>query len=617
MSLPSSFSPSSSPPAPSALSILQTVFGYQAFRGQQEEIIQHVTAGNDALVLMPTGGGKSLCYQIPALLRQGVTVVVSPLIALMQDQVDALQQLGVRAAVLNSTVAWEQVREIECLLFSHEIDLVYVAPERLTNERTLSLLDSLFEQNLLGLFAIDEAHCVSQWGHDFRPEYLQLNALHERYPSIPRIALTATADDVTRQEIIYRLGLNTAKVFLSSFDRPNIRYLVAEKDNPRRQLQHFLQEHQSEAGIIYCASRRKVEETSLHLCQEGYVALPYHAGLSPEVRLANQRRFLYEEGVIMVATIAFGMGINKPDVRFVVHLDLPKSLEAYYQETGRAGRDGEPAVAWMVYGMQDFVLQQTRINESTSSDVQKQVERQKLQALFAYCETANCRRQALLTYFSEHYPQTCGNCDTCLDPPKLWDATIAAQKALSVVFRTKMRFGMAYLIDVLLGKPTQRISENQHQQLPTFGVGKELNEKQWRSVFRQLLAQGLLSSDLEAFNTLQLTEAARPVLRGESKVWLAQRLLKQGDAKARKGSADNTSMSLEMQILFNKLRMWRLQVAKEQEVPAYVILHDRALRLLCEQRPKTLAELVLIPGLGQAKVNRYGTDLLFLCHETI
>ncbi|HET7776463.1 MAG TPA: DNA helicase RecQ, partial [Azospira sp.] len=478
-----------------ALEILQRVFGYTAFRGSQGDIVGHVADGGDALVLMPTGGGKSLCYQIPALLRHGCGIVVSPLIALMQDQVDALTQLGVKAAYLNSTLDWQQVQEVERRVLCGDLDLLYVAPERLLTDRCLSLIDKLAEDRRLALFAIDEAHCVSQWGHDFRPEYLQLSALHNRYPQVPRIALTATADTATREEMRTRLGLDEARVFVASFDRPNIRYTIVEKDNPRKQLLGFLANHKGEAGIVYCLSRKKVEETAAWLTGQGFPALPYHAGLPAEVRADNQRTFLREEGITMVATIAFGMGIDKPDVRFVAHLDLPKSLEAYYQETGRAGRDGEAAEAWMAYGLQDVVLQRSRIEDSVAPEEQKRLEAQKLNALLAYAESPRCRRVVLLDYFGEE-SHACGNCDVCIAPPELWDGTVAAQKALSVVYRTGQRFGVVHLIDVLRGKVSDKVKQWGHDALPTFGVGADLDDGAWRAVFRQLVAGGLLSADL-------------------------------------------------------------------------------------------------------------------------
>ncbi|MDP2195833.1 MAG: DNA helicase RecQ, partial [Rhodocyclaceae bacterium] len=478
-----------------ALDTLRQVFGYPAFRGPQAEIIDHLSSGGDALVLMPTGGGKSLCYQIPPLLRPGVGVVVSPLIALMQDQVDALRLAGVRAAFLNSSLDYATASETERQLLAGTLDLIYVAPERLLTERFLALLDRLNTAGNIVLFAIDEAHCVSQWGHDFRPEYIQLSVLHERYPAVPRIALTATADALTRREILLRLGLDNARIFISSFDRPNIRYRVVERNNPRRQLLDFLATHENAAGIVYCLSRKKVDETAAWLVTQGITALAYHAGLDTATRTRHQQRFLREDAIVMVATIAFGMGIDKPDVRFVVHLDLPKSLEAYYQETGRAGRDGEPAEAWMTYGLNDVMIHRLRIDESDAGEEQKRIERGKLDALLAWCETAECRRTRLLAYFAEAREDRCGNCDTCLEPPELWDGTLAAQKALSAILRTGQRFGAGHLIDLLRGKNTERMQQFGHDALPTFGVGADTDEAGWRSVFRQMLAGGLLHAD--------------------------------------------------------------------------------------------------------------------------
>ena len=592
-----------------ALELLHQVFGYPAFRGPQAGIVDHVAHGGDALVLMPTGGGKSLCYQIPALLRPGVGIVVSPLIALMQDQVDALRQLGVAAAFLNSTLDFAAVVETEKQLFAGELDLLYVAPERLLTERFLALLDRLNAAGRLALFAIDEAHCVSQWGHDFRPEYIQLSVLHERYPAVPRIALTATADDLTRREILVRLGLGDARVFVSSFDRPNIRYTVVERDNPRRQLLGFLAHHAGAAGIVYCLSRRKVDETAAWLVEQGIAALPYHAGLDTATRTLHQQRFLREEGLVMVATIAFGMGIDKPDVRFVAHLDLPKSLEAYYQETGRAGRDGEPAEAWMTYGLNDVVIHRQRIDESDAGEEQKRIERGKLDALLAWCETAACRRTRLLTYFGETREGHCGNCDTCLEPPELWDGTVAARKAMSAILRTGQRFGAGHLIDLLRGKLTERIRQLGHDALPTFGVGADLDAAGWRSVFRQLLAAGLLHADAQAFGALKLTDAARPVLKGESVLHLRR----QRDTKSALARRHKTAASPQFSgdpTLFEALRAWRAEQAKAQGVPAYVILHDKTLHELAARQPASPDELLDVPGIGQAKAARYGAGLL-------
>jgi ATP-dependent DNA helicase RecQ len=602
---------------PAALDLLRQVFGYAAFRGPQAEIVDHVCGGGDALVLMPTGGGKSLCYQIPSLLRPGVGLVVSPLIALMQDQVDALRQAGVRAAFLNSTLDFAAVVETEKALFAGTLDLLYVAPERLLTERFLALLDRLYADGKLALFAIDEAHCVSQWGHDFRPEYIQLSVLHERYPAVPRIALTATADELTRREILVRLGLDAARVFISSFDRPNIRYTVVERDNPRRQLLDFLAGHVGEAGIVYCLSRKKVDETAAWLASQGLAALPYHAGLDATIRTKHQQRFLREEGIVMVATIAFGMGIDKPDVRFVAHLDLPKSLEAYYQETGRAGRDGEPAEAWMTYGLNDVVIHRQRIDESEAGEEQKRIERGKLDALLAWCETAECRRTRLLAYFNEAREGRCGNCDTCIDPPELWDGTVAAQKAMSAALRTGQRFGAGHLIDLLRGKRNERMIELGHDLLPTFGVGADLDEAGWRGVFRQLLAAGLLYADASAYGALKLMEAARPVLKGETTLSLRRQQPKTGKTKksALVGRRIGASMSVPADVdpeLFEALRSWRASQAKTQGVPAYVILHDKTLHELATHRPATPDELLDVPGIGTAKAERYGADLLVL-----
>jgi len=596
-----------------ALRILRDVFGYPAFRGAQAEIIGHVAGGGDALVLMPTGGGKSLCYQIPALLRPGCAVVVSPLIALMQDQVDALTQLGVKAACLNSTLDWREAQAVEQAIFSGRLDLVYIAPERLLLDRTLAMLDALDEAGKLALFAIDEAHCVSQWGHDFRPEYLQLSALHERYPNIPRIALTATADQATRNEMLQRLGLTEARVFLSSFDRPNIRYTVLEKDNAKKQLLGFLAGRKGQAGIVYCLSRKKVEETAAWLSEQGYPALPYHAGLPAPERAANQRRFLREEGLVMCATIAFGMGIDKPDVRFVAHLDLPKSIEAYYQETGRAGRDGEPSEAWMAYGMQDVALQHARIAESGAAEGQKILESQRLTALLAYCEAPRCRRQVLLNYFGEQR-EPCGNCDVCAEPPELWDGTQAAQKALSAIFRTGMRFGVSHLTDVLRGKASDKIRQYSHDQLPTYGVGNDLDEHAWKSVFRQLAAAGLVHVDMAEHGALQLTEAAREVLKGQRQVQL-RRPVKRKSAQPSRSGTVAMDLSAADAALFQILRQWRADTAREQGVPAYVILHDKTLRELAETRPVSHGLLASITGMGSAKIEHYGQELLTLIRE--
>jgi ATP-dependent DNA helicase RecQ len=609
-----------------ALDTLRRVFGYASFLGPQEQIIDHLIGGGDALVLMPTGGGKSLCYQIPSLLREGVGVVVSPLIALMQDQVDALLQAGVRAAFLNSSQDFATAAGVERRLRMDDLDLIYVAPERLLTDRFLALMDHLVGRNRLALFAIDEAHCVSQWGHDFRPEYIQLSTLHQRYPGVPRIALTATADRLTRQEISTRLGLEAARVFVSSFDRPNIRYTVVERGegsmSPRRQLLEFLGAHRGAAGIVYCLSRKKVDETAAWLNDQGLTALAYHAGLDAVTRQRHQQRFLREDGIVMVATIAFGMGIDKPDVRFVAHLDLPKSLEAYYQETGRAGRDGEPADAWMTYGLNDVVIHRLRIDESTAGDEQKRVERSKLDPLIAWCETAACRRVVLLRYFGEEVGTPCGNCDNCLDPPELWDGTVAARKAMSAVLRTGQRFGAGHLIDILRGKATEKVRQFGHARLPTFGVGADLDDAGWRSVFRQLLAAGLLHADAASFGGLRLTDAARPILRGEAALSLRKQARRAGAGKharpresalavRQSGAAVSVASPADAR-LFDALRAWRADLAREQGVPAYVILHDKTLRELAARRPPNLAALLGVPGIGQAKAERYGEALLRL-----
>ena len=594
------------------LEILSAVFGYDAFRGQQREIIDHVIAGGDALVLMPTGGGKSLCYQIPALARAGVGIVVSPLIALMKDQVDALRQAGVRAAYLNSTLSASEAAEVERQMRQGALDLVYVAPERLMTPRCLDLL----ARSEIALFAIDEAHCVSQWGHDFRPEYLQLSVLHERFPAVPRIALTATADGPTRSDIVERLGLGDARIFASGFDRPNIRYRIVPKADAKAQLLAFLEaEHPFDAGIVYCLSRRKVEEVAAWLCTKGRVALPYHAGLDAATRERNQDRFLREEGVIMVATVAFGMGIDKPNVRFVVHLDAPKSLEAYYQETGRAGRDGLPANAWMTYGMADVTALIALLDGANLDERQRRIERHKLNALLGYCETATCRRQVLLGYFGERDHPPCGNCDNCLRPARVWDGLVAAQKALSAVFRTGQRFGVAHLIDVLRGQLTERVRQFGHDRLKTFGVGTELDKKEWQSVFRQLVAQGHLEVDVEGHGGLHLGESAPAVLRGETPI--AFRGDDPGEAKPAKrreralsGVAPSIPVSPADEALWQALRAKRLDLAREQGVPPYVIFHDATLLEMVRRRPRDRAALALIPGIGRSKLDRYGEIFL-------
>ena len=591
------------------------MFGYTAFRGEQQAIVEHVAAGGDALVLMPTGGGKSLCYQIPALLRPGVGIVISPLIALMQDQVDALRQLGVKTAFLNSSMTADAARGVQAQLLRGEFDLLYVAPERLLMPGFLALLEQI--QNI-ALFAIDEAHCVSQWGHDFRPEYRALTVLHERFPNVPRIALTATADTPTRGEIVERLALEQARQFVSSFDRANIRYRVTQKNNARKQLQAFLEsEHPDDAGIVYCLSRKKVDETAAWLKEHGWDALPYHAGLDAATRSKNQSRFLREEGVVMVATVAFGMGIDKPNVRFVAHLDLPKSMESYYQETGRAGRDGLPANAWLAYGLGDVVAMRQMIDNGEAPEERKRLERQKLDALLGYCESTTCRHQTVLRYFGEEHSGNCGACDNCLEPVDTWDATQAAQMALSCVYRTGQRFGAGHLSDVLTGKPTERVEKFNHQRLSTFGIGKEFSAAQWSSVYRQLLASGILESDIEAYGGLKLGEAARPILRGEQSVWLrrdADPAIQKAGRKAQR--AERTAKSREPFAGANNNPLWlalkakRTELAREQGVPPYVIFHDSTLMEILNQRPATLEEMVKISGVGQAKLARYGDEFL-------
>ncbi|MFN3983911.1 MAG: DNA helicase RecQ [Rhodocyclaceae bacterium] len=598
---------------PSALHVLEHVFGYTAFRGEQAAIVEHVANGGDALVLMPTGGGKSLCYQIPALLRSGTAIVVSPLIALMHDQVSALVEAGVSAAFLNSSLDLETARSVENAVREGTLDLLYVAPERLLTPRFLDLLDHLRDTRRLTLFAIDEAHCVSQWGHDFRPEYLQLSILPERYPGIPRIALTATADRQTREEIAQRLHLSDARRFVSSFDRPNIRYTIVEKDDPRRQLLHFLrEEYPSDAGIIYCLSRRKVEETAAWLQQQGINALPYHAGMSTEQRAEHQTRFLREDGLVMVATIAFGMGIDKPDVRFVAHLDLPRSIEGYYQETGRAGRDGLPAQAWMAWGAQDVVQQRRMIDESDAGEEFKRLARNRLEVLVGLVEATTCRRQHLLAYFGEE-ATPCGNCDNCLNPPQTWDATEAARKALSCVYRTGQRYGAGHLIDVLRGELTDKVIERGHERISTFGIGSDLDEKRWRTVFRQLVAREFVAVDHDRYNALTLTDHARPLLRGESDFHLR---LERSRGRSRRRSA--TALDIPGGIpttLFDRLRAWRATTAKERNVPAYVVFQDATLREIAIARPQSLGELAGISGIGDRKLDAYGEAILEIVAE--
>jgi len=594
---------------PGASTVLRQVFGYDAFRGQQQAIIDHAIAGGDALVLMPTGGGKSLCYQIPALVRPGTGIVVSPLIALMQDQVSALTQVGVHAAFLNSTQDLAASRATEHALLAGELDLLYVAPERLTTPGCLDLL----ARSRIALFAIDEAHCVSQWGHDFRPEYLQLGLLHRRFPQVPRIALTATADPLTRSEIVKQLGLDDARVFVSSFDRPNIRYTIVDKVQPREQLLRFLrEEHQGDAGIVYCLSRRKVEETAAWLADHGIDALPYHAGMDAGKRAEHQARFQREDDLVMVATIAFGMGIDKPDVRFVAHLDLPKSIEGYYQETGRAGRDGLPANAWMTYGLADMVQQRRFIEQSEGSEEFKRVSTAKLDALLGLCETAGCRRVRLLDYFGER-SAACGNCDTCIDPPQTWDATQAVRKALSAIYRTGQRFGAGHIVDVLRGVDNQRIERWQHDKLSVFGIGADLDDTTWRSVMRQLIALGLAQVDHSAHGAIRLTEHSRAVLKGERSVQM-RRMVKTQKRQARAGKRSASNLSDSAAALFDQLKAWRREEARLQGVPPYVIFHDTTLAEIASRRPQSLSELATIAGVGAKKLERYGQALLGVLH---
>ena len=588
---------------PAALDILQQTFGYSSFRGPQEAIIQTIVEGNDALVLMPTGGGKSLCYQIPALVRAGCGVVISPLIALMQDQVNAMRELGVRASFLNSTLDAATAADVERALIEGELDLLYIAPERLTQSRTLDLL----KRCEIALFAIDEAHCVSQWGHDFRADYLELSLLHEQFPHVPRIALTATADEQTRLEIAARLQLEDAARFVVGFDRPNIRYRIGLKHNARQQLLAFLKaEHPNDAGIVYCLSRKKTEETASWLTTQGFAALPYHAGLPAEERAAHQARFLREEAIVMVATIAFGMGIDKPDVRFVAHLDLPKTIEAYYQETGRAGRDGAPANAWMIYGLQDVIKLRQIMQSSQGSEQHKRIEQHRLNAMLGLCEITSCRRQVLLAYFGETYPEPCGNCDGCLEPAQTWDATEACRMALSAVARTGERFGVNHLIDVLKGKETDKIWQFDHHHLPTFGVGDALDNNQWRSVFRQLVGRGYLSVDLQGFGALKLQEKCRPLLRGECDIALR---LDQKQKVAKRQT--KTPLPDDINVgLWEALRDCRRELAEEQGVPPYVIFHDSTLVEMCSVVPKTLEDFSKLSGVGERKLMKYGEAFL-------
>lgn len=587
-----------------AKQVLKSLFGYDAFRHSQEEIIQTLLDGGDALVLMPTGGGKSLCYQLPALVREGTGVVVSPLIALMQDQVDALQQLGVKAAFINSSQSADETRQVEQQLLASELSLIYIAPERLLMPKMLTMLG----QCDLALFAIDEAHCVSQWGHDFRQDYQQLKILHQQFPSVPRIALTATADQRTRDEIISQLDLDGAKVFINSFDRPNIHYAISEGNNPKSRLWQFLQQHHvNDAGIVYCLSRKKVEAIAEWLSEQGRIALPYHAGLPQQVRQQNQRRFLREEGIIIVATIAFGMGIDKPDVRFVAHLNLPKSIEAYYQETGRAGRDGQAANAWMAYGLQDVITLRQFMQDSKADEAHKRVEHHKLESMLGLSELISCRRQAILAYFDEQSDSQCGQCDNCQNPPAQWDATEDVRKALSCVYRTDQRFGVNYIIDILLGRLGERIQQNGHDKLSTFGLGQHKTGVEWRSVFRQLIALGYVDIDVTRYGALCLTESCRPLLKGEQTLALRQY---EQPSKPDKTSKKKQDIRPQDEGLWEALRALRARLAEELGVPPYVVFHDATLKAMLKIRPDSLVKMAKISGVGEQKLMRYGDDFM-------
>ncbi|MDN3647500.1 DNA helicase RecQ [Reinekea marina] len=597
--------------AEQALQVLNKVFGYNEFRPPQADIISTVIDGGDAFVLMPTGGGKSLCFQIPALVREGVAIVVSPLIALMQDQTAALCQLGISAACLNSTLTASENASNEAKALTGELDLLYIAPERLVLPQTLSWLKQL----KLSLFAIDEAHCVSQWGHDFRSDYLQLAMLHEQFPKVPRIALTATADKRTREEIIQRLALDTAKTFVCSFDRPNIQYRITQKNNPKQQLLSFIQsEHADQAGVVYCLSRKKVEATADWLRDQGINALPYHAGLSADVRLRHQTQFLNEDGVVIVATIAFGMGIDKPDVRFVAHLDLPKSIEAYYQETGRAGRDGEPSTAWMAYGLEDVLKLKQMMAGSQGNEAFKRLEQQKLNAMLGIAEVTTCRRQVLLNYFGDELPQPCGNCDNCITPPKTWQATEAARKALSCVFRTDQRFGVTHLIDVLRGKETPKVMQFNHNAISTFGIGTELSEAQWRSVFRQLVARGFLNVD-ENYGQLNLSEQCRPILKGEQSIELRLDEKRHNSTSSTKKAKKSIEISEADAPLWEALRTCRKSLASTQKVPPFVIFHDATLHEMLKAKPTNMDSFGSISGIGETKKKKYGQEFLAVIEQ--
>ena len=585
--------------------VLHSVFGYEGFRGQQAEIVNQLISGKSAAVLMPTGGGKSLCYQIPSMIREGVGIVISPLIALMQDQVNALHQVGVQAAFLNSSLTYEQVKQVENQLLQGELDLLYIAPERLTSESTLQLFGRLN----IALFAIDEAHCVSQWGHDFRADYLQLSLLTHRFPDVPRIALTATADQRTREEIIQRLSLEDSPLFIGGFDRPNIRYTIVQKDNARQQLLSFIQaEHSGDAGIVYCLSRKKVEATAKWLQEKGVNAYPYHAGLTHDIRHKHQHDFLMSEGIVIVATVAFGMGIDKPNVRFVAHLDLPKSIEGYYQETGRAGRDGEPANAWMSYGLQDVISLRRMLQSSDADENHKRVELHKLDAMLALCEQVSCRREVLLNYFGEQQKQDCGNCDTCLEPVDTWNGTIAAQQALSCIYRTEQRFGVNYLMDVLLGKENDRIKSFAHDKQSTFGIGTALDESQWRSVFRQLVVRGLVDVDFEGYGALKLNTKCRPLLRGDEEIRFRKDLAKAKTKKAKVNRGDFARHSDN--VLWDALRAKRRELADAQDVPPYIIFNDATLTEMVERAPLNHQQFAQISGVGERKLDLYADDFL-------
>ena len=590
--------------------LLHSLFGYEDFRGQQLDVIQHVIDGGDALVLMPTGGGKSICYQIPAMLRDGVGVVISPLIALMQDQVSSMQQLGVNAQALHSGIDWQLQKQIQQQALNGDLDLLYISPERLMTEACMTLLRSC----KIALFAIDEAHCVSQWGHDFRPEYLQLECLQQNFPHVPRMALTATADRPTQQEMVKRLGLNLAQKYISSFDRPNICYRIMQKQKGKQQLLDFVQlQHQGNAGIVYCMSRKKVDETALWLVDQGIAALPYHAGLGAEKRAYNQHRFLNEEGLVMVATIAFGMGIDKPNVRFVAHLDLPKSIESYYQETGRAGRDGLPADAWMVYGLQDVMWLRQRLEQTDMDASIKRSEQSKLDAMLGLCEITHCRRQAILSYFNEDAASGCGNCDNCLEPVATFDGTEVARKALSCIYRSGQRYGVAHLIDILMGKPTDKIKTAGHDKISTFALGQELDQKQWRSVYRQLLALGLVSSDPENYGGLRLLPNCRPLLKGDAQLQL--RLDRKVSIKTPKASKARLQIADDDMDLWQLLRELRMALAQDQKVPPYVIFSDSSLLEMLHTKPQSLLQMSHINGVGEKKLDRYGDDFLALIQQ--